>query len=237
MRPKPVRRYRAPHWPNMTEFMANHAEMFATVPKRWQNKKPVMLMLACFLMIAASCHKAAGSVSGSRVAPIFEHGLGVGSFGGRANTANMLPEDEATKIIAAEAAKAGIAFQEDRLTLKAIDQPVTNMEPYENREAIIGTRSAPLLLDGTEDRRGISYEYLSVDDYAAMAAETNSCTEASYDTLRAARVLRDGLAKAKPHGSYGVFYDPLSYSTHDAQESLRGQVRDFIAWLKAQGVI
>ena len=90
-------------------------------------------------------------------------------------------------------------------------------------------------------------------------------TAGGYDLIGTAKGLRDGIAKAKPGGAYGVFYDPtvgwndasakagpLDYKTSDSQariakihaaasqlarEELRKQVQDFILWLKAQGVI
>jgi hypothetical protein len=82
-----------------------------------------------------------------------------------------------------------------------------------------------------------------------------SCTTAqSFDLEPAARALRWALASAKPDGAYAVFYDPCcvpgegprSTPGHPvlqataigrARDELRAQVRDFIEWLRAEGVI
>lgn len=92
-------------------------------------------------------------------------------------------------------------------------------------------------------------------------------TASKRDILRAAKVLQSGLAKKHPSGTYAVFYDPcvgrrdvekkyglrIDYNSAEswkksnrqvtrkakqlAQEELRAQVKDFIKWLRAQGVI
>jgi len=92
-------------------------------------------------------------------------------------------------------------------------------------------------------------------------------TTASTLNLRsAADILRAGLKEARPKGAYAVFYDPCvgrkdaekagwkpllppnadyrairaketAKATELAREELREQVKDFIKWLKAQGVI
>ncbi len=62
--------------------------------------------------------------------------------------------------------------------------------------------------------------------------------------------MREALAKAHPRGTYAVFYDPASsyeelpdgpnyerLADQLNEKKLRAQVKDFIAWLKAQKVI
>jgi hypothetical protein len=74
--------------------------------------------------------------------------------------------------------------------------------------------------------------------------------------MGAAQSLGNGLKTAKPAGVYAVFYDPndsgpvvrnkkgqidsVRYEKKAlaaCKQDLRAQVRDFIQWLKAQGVI
>lgn len=91
-------------------------------------------------------------------------------------------------------------------------------------------------------------------------------TASSCDILGAAKTFRESLTNAGPSGTYAVFYDPCcgprdvnpkydpytpppdtdyrawrakwQARTRDlARDELRAQVRDFIKWLKAQGVI
>lgn len=124
----------------------------------------------------------------------------------------------------------------------------------------------PLKLDGTDKKRRISFEYVSQTDFDAWKKKEGILGSAySYDILEAAKSLRDGLVKVGPKGAYAVFYDPLSHpgsvklsysdksltnkdwaaervrrdkeAKNTARQELRKQVKDFIVWLKSQGVI
>ena len=134
------------------------------------------------------------------------------------------------------------------------------------REAESGTETlkTPLGLDATDIRRKISFEYVSQEDFDQWETKTHktTCTLASIDIRMAAQRLRKALIAAKPKGTYVVFYDPVvtapvpkteeTPSSDDrkdqwkageiqagklAREEIRKQVRDFVKWLKAQGVI
>ena len=102
-------------------------------------------------------------------------------------------------------------------------------------------------------------------DFADWETKTHKayCTVSSYDFDATARVLTNGLAHTKGKTILAVFYEPgasapkMDYPKKDATEDdmkafweakqkaakelgekeLREQVRDFLEWLKAQGVI
>jgi hypothetical protein len=123
-------------------------------------------------------------------------------------------------------------------------------------------REGALHLDGSDGARSVHYEYVSVDDYRKgelVGPNGSTASVSSFDLQPAARALRWGLAASKPKGAYGVFYDPArtwddgkaalgAPDQHDwkaleaevkrlARADLRAQVRDFVEWLKGQGVI
>ena len=126
-------------------------------------------------------------------------------------------------------------------------------------------RSLNLVLDGMDKGRSISYEYVSNDDFRSwnLAVPYYGSTAWEFDHKRTAELLRQGLLKARCKGVYAVFYDPCAdfssfalgeqpsfrggaeiakrypkpQSKWTSENQLRAQVRDFIKWLKAQGVI
>jgi hypothetical protein len=121
-----------------------------------------------------------------------------------------------------------------------------------------GTRRRSLVLDGFDSRRKVGYEFVSASDYDAWEEPHKMRSTVSlYEVRGAAATLQEGLTTAKPEGTYAVFYDPAARyedpaekqpwrvpwerraqeANKTAREELRKQVRDFLAWLKAQGVI
>ena len=79
-----------------------------------------------------------------------------------------------------------------------------------------------------------------------------------FDFLSTARLLRDGFLDKNSDASIGVFYNPMESVPRDelgkdldnidwealekrvkqsAEDNLRKQVKDFLEWLKAQGIM
>ena len=109
-------------------------------------------------------------------------------------------------------------------------------------------------MDGTDEKRKISYEFVSGDDIRQwQITDTDFMIGECYDAIGTAKSLREGLIKAKPTGVHAIFYEPVSPARPSSfeedgrfnealdmsgeREDLRQQVRDFIKWLKAEGVI
>jgi hypothetical protein len=127
------------------------------------------------------------------------------------------------------------------------------------------TQKCDLSLDGYDEKHGIAYEFVSDDDFNCWETRKPglSCTVSRYDFKATAEVLARGLAGVNDKKIVGFFYEPaagpgkVSYPQKGAtdadwkafgeareksgkengKEELRKQVRDFLAWLKAQGVI
>lgn len=273
MKIEPLSRYPRPRFPTRS-ILDEHPEMLRLVPERWQRNPIVLSALAgiCLLILSSKELDAATPGKGGkaakaapRIAPIFQHGDGRGAFGCEAiNPPVFLSEDEARQVIIEEGKRAGIKFTPDSLTLKRVNVAKPYREPIELPGGIMGhPGTISLKLDGTDLKRGISFEYVSESDETAVMGEPDhSSSVYSIDTLKAARTLRTGIMTAKPKGTYAVFYDPMSsppgngffssssetdWETRQAKgyseaikisrEQLRKQVKDFIVWLKTQGII
>ncbi len=284
MRTKLVRRYVVPHYPTR-DYLLEHPELLRWIPKRWQHNPLVLgalgmvvpLILARPAVAAGEGVKDAPAVA-VRVAPLFPHGEGRGSFGCVAmNPPVFLSEDEARQVIRDEAKKAGIEFVEDGLTIKDAEVPVTN--PYdfldereENNKAKAAQKNPPkkpklqkqdLVLDGYDKKRRIAFEFVSGKDFNKWEKRGSGwCSASVYDLKATAEHLKQGLAQSKSDAVVGVFYEPgmsppkIAYPKKGAdadwkayykarekagkelgEKELRKQVRDFLDWLKTQGVI
>ena len=259
---KPVRRYRTPAYAT-SAILEQHPELLRLVPKRWQKNPLVITALTGLCILMAGCRSAGRPAS--HVAPVFIHGEGRGTFGCKAiNPPVFLSEDEARQVIVEEAKRAGIDLTPDVKTLRKVALPVTNRY-FLGSPRKPGRQTGSLVLDGTDMKRAISYEFVSTDDYYDWGKKGNGpgCSAYERDYLAVAQSLRNGLAHCKPAGTYAVFYHPLvrpktnkhidglddpqgylaarkqaeKEARNTAHEDLRAQVKDFIKWLKAEGVI
>jgi hypothetical protein len=262
MKITPLKRYRTPEYP-IQELLKAHPELLRFVPKRWANT-PLMLSalsLVCMILAARDGSAADDKLSpsnipavASHVAPIFHHGSGRGSFGCVSTAAPVfLTEDEARQVITEEAAKAGIHFEKSKTAIR-VERPVTDSGSglsYDLRTRKPKTRKSSLVLDGTDAMRNLSFEFVSNKDYDEWETEVKVSVSSisSVNIEGAAEILQAGLTNAVKEGHVAVIYDPMYSGSYDkyghneqaarkkSLDALREQVRDFIAWLKAQGVI
>ena len=138
-------------------------------------------------------------------------------------------------------------------------------EKTQKNTAASKTQRRDLWLDGYAGKQKIAYEIVSQQDFADWERKDRSgwCSVSSYDFKSTAETLRNGLAQAKGDTVAAVFYEPGASAPEVAspkgkateaewkahwqarekagkelgEKELRLQVRDFIEWLKAQGVI
>jgi hypothetical protein len=138
-------------------------------------------------------------------------------------------------VITEELKAAGLTMKPDALTVADAAIPVTSYN-----DPIKDTKTGPLVLDLVDTEKRIAVEFISGEDIDEWSSEKLDWIRGgTYETKATAQLLRDGLAAKAPAGAYGVFYDP-SYqhkAGREVTDDLRLQVRDFVAWLKAQGVI
>ena len=211
-----------------------HPELLRLVPERWQRNPHVLRILS-----GAVCLLLAAETASAEVAPLFVHGEGRGAFGCIAvNPPVFLSEAEARQVIVEEAGKAGLKFEPDALTIPGATLPVTNLYWCGGEPGPLETRKGKLVLDGFDRKHNVAFEFVSDEDVADWKNRHPRCASSVsvYDVRGAATTLRDGLPSGKDAPQIGIFYEPASPKGHGAKE-LRAQVRDFIAWLKAQGVI
>jgi len=220
------------------------------MPARWQGNPTVIGAVAALAAMASGCQKQEArskplKETASLIAPVFKHGDGIGSYGCVAiNPPVFLSEDEARSVIYEEAKKAGIHFKPDHRTI------------YDNKKQISIDR-VKIELEGIDRERGIGFVY--VDEKSNDLKSETFGTAFEYKTYESAVTVVNELNKAKPKMVVGTFYEPLgSYDwnkmANDVQHgksmaigetaaenankaALRAQVRDFIKWLKQQGVI
>lgn len=196
---------------------------------------------------AASAENSAGDAATLDI-PIFAHGTGRGSYGCESVAPPVfLSEEEAMQVIEEECAAQGIDLSGQKTISGTF--PATSTLP----EAVSGgasdqTYTGDLSLDGYSEDLGIGVEFVSTDDILDWKADTGmAATVEEFDLKGTAQRLADCT------NNVAVFYDPTadddldftgsneeSYvesSRKQSLEELRAQVRDFLQWLKAQGVI
>lgn len=263
MKIEPVHRYAKP-WLPTREIVDENPGLLRLLPKRWQGNPAVIAALTACVAMSSCAASAAGKPSpkaASRIAPVFVHGSGIGAFGCEVvNPPTFLSEEEAREVIVNEAKRAGIVFEKVGRTLPKIELPTTPRE-YGDKQPKRQIKAQAVALDGIDKKHNISFEYVSREDLVKWEGDPNehpTSTVISYNISGAAKDLQAGIAKAKPAGTYAVFYDPVGLqrmnfgastdfdaamvkataaAIDEAREELRAQVKDFIKWLKAQGVI
>jgi hypothetical protein len=196
-------------------------------------------------------------LSAVRVAPLFEHGEGLGAFGCvMVSPPAFLSEDEALAVINNVAKGYGLKFSAPGTpAFGSVQQPVTNIYEPDKKEA--SDTLMTLTPDFADAEHGVVLEFISTQDVIRWHRETDyAISVESYDARDAAEQLSEALESAEPQPyqsvTVGVLYDPCEVA-EDTEgedweaaeeksralsiEQLSAQVRDFCEWLKAQGII
>ena len=258
---RPVKNYQEPKYPTKAAVVLDPSVLRA-LPRRWSARPAVCAALALTLATGLySCSRAdpdnlpvggAESLETGLAIPIFEHGNGRSSFGCVSVAPPVfLSEDEAAQVIREEAAKYGIDFSGE----KSIEGrfPTTNL--YGDQSLADATWEGSLELDGYDSSLGVGFEFVSQSDVNMWQITGNMWVSVEmFDMKGTATRLADATRNVV------VFYDPgkdnsiefkrdtdEDYATYRARyeaeqkaqmhENLRAQVRDFLEWLAAQGVI
>lgn len=179
----------------------------------------------------------------------------------------LLSEAEARQVIAEEAKRAGINFTPTSRRLEVrvpITTTIPGRESSRTRRGGVVLDGHDKLKHISYEF--VSSKDFDSWEKRGLLDNFYRTTASSRDILGAAETLRESLVNAGPSGAYAVFYDPCcgprdvnpqykpfpphpdtdykawrakwQARTKDlARDELRAQVRDFIKWLKAQGVI
>jgi len=197
-----------------------------------------------------------GETVAYKFTPLFEHGAGIGVFGCVSVSAPVfLSEDDAFAIIKDEFSKLNLNVTRD---VGRIDNMLIPKLDIYDRNKEIETQIGSLEFDFRVENKDIVMEFVSSEDVKAWHVDGDYMSSVFEENYKeAARVLNDSLNNRYDGIVHGIFYEPgekIQYSQdlfskiksekklmEEAREranaELREQVRDFIAWLSAQGVI
>jgi hypothetical protein len=198
--------------------------------------------------------------------PVFTRGGGRGGYGCVSVAPPVfLSEDEAAQVIKEEAELYGIDFSGNK-TLSSVSLPIPELYDFSEDKNELKTASGDLPLDGYDIEKDLGFEFVSVADIQEWSKADDSGIAASYenyDTLGAALKLSEDIERAAVFydpisADYNEFAPPAfegmteeeysaayeaaitDYEMKQKEKSLielRAQVKDFLEWLKGQGII
>ncbi len=255
MRIQSVDSYRSPKIPTR-DYVDDNPEILNHIPRRWMSDAVVLTALAgTVMLLSLSRMNATSSIKPiSKVSPLFNHGdTKWAQIRGKIAVPVFLSEDAARDVVRKEAAKYGVSFDTSAESQEVIEIPTLLNKHNKNV-------STTVILDGVDKKHNICFEVITTNDAVGLRVKKAvSYASSMYDTKNAADGLRNGLRRAHPRGIYGVFYAPsirhsdimkssaISTNKNQAEldkqakahskQLLRAQVKDFIKWLKAEGVI
>jgi len=252
MRPaRPVRRYRKPAYPTRLQILDDPQLLALNLPKAWLGNAELRTLVGVLLAVGPGAAAAAAPAPGAAkpetqlatVAPIFVHGEGRGAIGCVVVSPPVfLSEEEALQVMREELA-------EHDLSVGPTAQHLPGVVDQESDEVSADLVSA---------QGDIVLEYISTDDYFALGGWRSNSSVQDFDMQEVARGTARQISESPTAGTatYGIFYDPMtemdlkpssdesdgwvesSVSARlEAKRLLRQQVRDFVDWLRAQGVI
>ncbi len=254
--------YPAPAYPDRDQ-VARSPELLLTLPQRWRrNGRACAAFASVTAMLLSACAgpgEADSTAQDAAIAPLFTHGDGRGGYGCvSVAPPAFLSESEAYAVVAQMAREAGLELRQPGPVLTNVRLP--QVDPYsETAKTLVGTKIGDLELDGVDSAGKVAFEFVSTADLGSWEKPDDGVhvSYEFYNFQEAADALRDGLRKARPGMAVGVLYDP-SYAYNDEIEKildesdyedaarkikelvkadLREQVKDFLAWLKAQGIV
>jgi hypothetical protein len=216
--------------------------LLMNTPERWKrNAAACAALAATSAMFLAACSKGKPPQP-----PVFIHGKGFASFGGIINRGGpLMPEQLAMDIILDEAGRQGLEFSGESITLDGVVLQIEGQVKNEKKKIILEYEDDnKLTLDGMDSKNKIGFEYVSSTDIyninvidsdgiSIRFGRSNGSSVSSCPSRAIARMLSEGISATQPDMTVAVFYDP----TTGIEDDLRAQVRDFIRWLKAQGII
>jgi len=233
----PLNHFHEPRYPTQAAVLED-PRVLRIVPRRW-SAKPVLCGMLMLTVAGGLC-----ACAGRKV-PFYEYGNGAGAYGCDAVTSpTYLSEAEARRLIREEAEAYGVYFTgEKTITGEFPGNWASGYDPdvYEDLHMKVPdppTWKGELELHGYDENIGIGFEYVSVGDVSAWRMEGGiTSTVEIFNMKDTAKRLSEAVRDV------AVFYDPVYYKgTPDSdpeslRENLRLQVRDFLEWLKAEGII
>jgi len=189
-----------------------------------------------------------------KIAKIFSHGDGSGAIGCVVESPPVLiSEDEARKIIFAALKAENIDFSITETPVLKFDAlPIANGCFDEKDLKTAKKAKIEIKMDGYNAKNNLAIEYVSANVYNKFKTDEGcESTLLGFSTKYAAELIRNELI-TQGNINAAVFYDPLikvefkkkeKFETtwknvnNMAREQLLEQVKDFIDWIKKEGII
>jgi hypothetical protein len=257
MKVTPVKRYSGPDYPT-SRILEEHPELLKLVPKRWQGNAVVLTALAGACILSSCLQKESSAKQVSRTGPSFRHSEERAVFPGKAMIPPVfLSEDEAREVIVDEAKRAGIIFKADGCELKKSNIP--KLKPYlplvfdgYDKKHKISYEVVSMSDFNKWNTDKIQPAIQSSYDTKEMAKRLKGALAKVKSGGYYAVFYSPGEYRESAKKHYG--YKQPAYDAKDvdwkeentkilemtkdlAREDLRKQVKDFIKWLKAEGII
>lgn len=216
-----MKRYDIPIYPTK-DMVERDGSILEAIPKRWKGNAPISVLLSGLLVLPLS-------------------GCDYGrTMGMPEPKMNSLTEDEARLVIMEEALKAGINFDVTDKVLENIDMLFANSY-NEVGEIEDSKASITLKLDGYDEEKKIAFEYITENDFyewTNSAKEQGKLQYCGYNEEVVLKNLKAAANRNEENITVGTFYTPMySDSVEASDKILRKQVREFIEWLKSEGII
>ena len=258
MNARPAKRCKRPAYPTRREVAADPALLERHVPEAWK-RSARLAAAAAMLAGAGTVALTPGCASGppAKVAPIFDHGTGRGALGCvMVVPPAFLSEEEALQVISEVLAEQGLTSSGAPPALKGVAFVGHRVNP----EAVtyadqFSSARTPLVPDFFDPAKNVAVEFVSEDDYVGLCHGEFHSSVGSYDILDLAHTMSMAVREFSSGLYFAALYDPMvSYNLWDrkdhedanarwertkeqSRQLLREQVKDFVDWLKGQGVI
>jgi hypothetical protein len=281
MKIQPVLSAREPNYPRLQDFDNASAFLINNAPESWKRNKLVLTALISLSVSSQTCNKFPAShtrfeiiqmqengqlkefkkdpvIDSSFVAPLFNHGNGIGTFG----CVVVMPpvfinEQEAKQIILNEFKKCGLIFDSTgRPGKKVVIR--TEKKLWKESKGEYTTKDTTefneLIFDGFNKELNLAFCFVSqkkYSDFTDYEPEYSSVSEENYKNT--AEKLRSEIKKVNDVNAV-VFYEPVPYpdwkkrselpdwdewstqGKNAAVDSLKAQVADFMNWLKTEKI-
>ena len=223
------------------------------------------VFLAANACVRAADAGKAPAAKAAVVAPIFAHGEGRGAVGCVAVSPPVfLSEEEALQVITEELTAAGLKISTPEKPIPGVTT-TQRMEDYHQtgEKWVAETKETgeplPLRADAEDAGRHVAVEFVSHEDYHELGGPMSMSTAQGFDFKKVAAEVADTVSKKGAGLYFGALYDPAarpdwkkvraeksdekrwkameSEAEAESKRLLRLQVKDFVDWLKGQGVI
>jgi len=244
-----IKHYKIPRYPAKLVALENPKLLEKNIPAAWKTREmagAVAILLAANLSACNEKKSTGKETQAAIVAPVFNHGEDrAGLFGalGYIGPTTLLTEDEALKIIKEELGKNGIKLTRQNVKFEQVAIPSRsckrkiiekNGEKIVEEKVVTDKRKFQVFeADLVDPEKKVVVEFINEKNYFENGGMSRMGVD--YDFIEAAQYLNNQIKQKGPKMYFGTFYDPGGARGSSGQ--LKLQIKDFVDWLKAQGVI